>query len=623
MRLLKVDFNDKKPEYFGDCFGNPLTFDQKSKLNLNHLEFVSKTFDSHENTLAYLFKENGKIGAISNNGEVYADFIYDRFEGITQRTYGYIGENMRQEMWEGERRNINGEKVYDIYHRYELICEDVLTSSHLQRDSYFHHDRDFRYAVMITEDGYKVYDIFETKFLHFTSDDGIHEIHSKYQRVLTSRITSVGNYKYFYKLMDFNGNKIASYKSDYSIRFTEKENFFISHKDGKDGLIILNNGEFEEVIPCKYRKILQIFDKKAVVINSQNCVKIVHFEKKMKKGVEVWNNKLDSYKLPKEVVSAFFLEDESEAILTLNSGMKILLSLFQKGNFPQYQCEDIFYEGNEIFKCFQFGNEEQANITFMYCGQSIQINSKDNNGHIVDLENSLSGSDLVAFTPEGKRIDISNKKYRYNCDFGNRYAEGANQVDFMTIPKDEACNMKQFSRQSYYNDCVIANMIKGNVYDYRYSEIMPWHNLFVSDTSASWHHNFHIVRGEDTKEICEVGEFIAGFNDFMIGKIGMRDAYYIFDRKFNPIKMEKAKVKVDEVYQLCVVANNDEAYVLSNNGLEHFTYTGRNCMMPYGTEKIYSSVSSKNYVVGLQYVEENLLKYEASQGIIDANLLRL
>ena len=35
------------------------------------------------------------------------------------------------------------------------------------------------------------------------------------------------------------------------------------------------------------------------------------------------------------------------------------------------------------------------------------------------------------------------------------------------------------------------------------------------------------------------------------------------------------------------------------------------------TERIYKSVSSNNHVVGLQYVENNILQYEIAQGITD------
>lgn len=619
MRLLSTKFNDKNSEYFGDCFGNPLTLAQKSKLNLNHLQFFSKAFDSHENTLAYLFKEYDKIGAFSINGENYADFIYDRFEGITQRGYGSIGDDCRQEMWEGRRKNVNGDDVYDVYHRYELICEDVSTSSHLKQDSYFHYNRDFRYAILTTEDGYKVYDIFEGIFLNFTSDYGVSDIHSKYKRVFVSKSCSIGvrKYEYTYKLIDFDGNEIASYVSENWLRFTEKENFFLSHKDGKYGLVILLNGVLEEVIPCKYRKILQIFDNKAVVINSQNCVKVIHFEKKMKKGIEVWNNKLDSYKFPKEIVSAFFLEDESEAILELNSGMKILLSSFLKGNIAQCQCEDIFYEGNGIFKCFQFGDKDEASITFMYNGQAVIANSTDINGHLLNSDSNSLDNNLIAFTPDGKRIAISSENHKYYSDFGKKYMKSREQVDFMTIPKDEASNMKKFLGYSYRDESIVVNMLKGELFKDSHSEIMPWHNLFTSDTSSSWHHNFHFVRGEDIKEISDMGEFIAGFNEFMIGKIINNNTYYIFDRTFHPLEVKKARAKVDEIYQLCVVANDDEAYVVSNDGIEHFIYTGKACIMSNRTERIYKSVSSNNHVVGLQYVENNILQYEIAQGITD------
>ena len=72
-----------------------------------------------------------------------------------------------------------------------------------------------------------------------------------------------------------------------------------------------------------------------------------------------------------------------------------------------------------------------------------------NDGHLLNLDYDLSGSDLMAFTPDGKRINISSKKQRYYCDFGKKYRKSNKLVDFMTVPKDEAYNMKRFYGYGY------------------------------------------------------------------------------------------------------------------------------------------------------------------------------
>lgn len=612
MRLLSYKGSDGKlNETFADSFGMPLNQAKKSHLGLSHLEFVSKMFDSHELFIGYKMKEYDKIGAISVKGEIYADFIYNKFEGVCRLGYGSIGDDNKQELWMGRK---DGD-LYDIYHLYELIYEDAINPSHLVLDDYTRDDRNYQYAQIVTEDGYKIYDIFNKQLLNFTSDDAISHIHSKHQRIILSKSRYLSHRKYEYTstLIDFNGNVLGKYVGEAWLRFTENPNIFETYGNGKSGLVILENGTLEEVIPQKYRKITQLFKNKAVVINTQNNVKIVHFEKKLKKGIETWINKLDSYKFPKEVIAGFFLEDESEGILTLSNGKKVLLSLFLQGNEEKFQCEDIFYEGNSIFKCYQFKAKDEATITFICNGQSVLADSKDKDGHIVKIEES-GEMKTILFTPDGHKIDIDIPSYQtIYREFYARYYNGIFTVDFMTIPKDEAYNLVKVYNYGYLNnERALFNLVKGTKYDYNYSNQMLWHNIFIGKDG----YDLHTVRGNEDF-LKPFKHIVAGFNDYAV--FDGFHSVFIVDRKFNVIEIEKANVRVDEFYKACVISTKDKAYVVSNDGLEEFDDTGRIMMLPGGTKTIYKSLTSADYVVGNLFVDSNLLKYEISNGTIEAH----
>ncbi len=615
MRIINYKNSEGRLETgLADSFGITLNQKLKSHLGVSHLEFEQRMFDSHELLIGIMLKEYDKFGAMNVKGEIYADFIYNKLEGVCRVGYGSIGDESRQEVWMGKKDN----DLYDIFHLDELIYEDAISRSHLVLDAYTKDDRNYQYVQIVTDKGFKIYDIFNKQFLNFTTEDAICFIHSKYQKVIAGRSKSLGCRKYEYSstLIDFDGNILGKYTAENYLRFTEKEDFFEIYHDGKSGLVKLVNGVFEEVIPMKYRKILQIFDNKAVVINSQNCVKIVYFEKKMKKGVEVWINKLDSYKFPKEVISGFFLEDESEGILTLSNGMKILLSHYLQGNDEKFYCEDIFYEGNNIFKCFQFRGKQQADITFICNGQAVMANSKDKNGHYVELNINYTKTPLL-FSPDGKLFDSTFDDFNeFVPVYGNKFFTDNTTIDFVTIPKDEHENLME-SYGSRRN--IIVNTLKGTFEPYRYSEVLVWHNLYVGKDN----YDYHVIRGDDSI-VRNIGHFVAGFNDYAVFS-SFKNAY-ILDRNFNVTEISfkgTSNVRVDEIYRMCVISTEQKSYVVSNNGVEEFNNTGRIMILPSGTKTIYQSPTSGNYVVGNLFVDKDVLKYEAMNGTIESKYATL
>lgn len=618
MRIINKKDSEGRPHLeFSDSFGNVLTQSQLSHLGVSHLEKVHLMLDSHKNILAYKMKEYDKYGAISIKGEKYADFIYESFEGVTRSGYGSIGDDNQQELWMGKK---DGD-LYDIYHRYDLIFEDAV-SARLIVDSATNNEYNIRYAQIATKDGYKVYDIYDSCFLNFTAKDAISYIDSEKRQVITdkSRLLPYLNtsrrleYEYTSTLMDFDGNILGTFVELYYLRFTPHPNLFTINRNGKIGVVKFTNGVMEEVIPPKYHKITQFFDDKVVAINSQNCVKIVHFEKKNKKGVDVWTNKLDSYKLPKEVVAGFFLEDESEGILTLSNGMKILFSLYMQGKTDeQYQCEDIFYEGNAIFKCFQFKGKEIATITYMCNGQAVDYNSNERDGHLVEIGDSAVRRYMM-FTPYGAKIDIDARSYQTLSRMYGGQCFNVPQTDFMRIQKDGRNNLVKHNSYDCGNH--IVNLYKGTIHKYHYSDQLIWHNVYYDSDK----YDLHLVDGEDSI-IKPVKNLTAAFDEYAV--FSAWNCVYLFDRKFNVTKYDKANVRVDEVYEMAVITTTDEAIVVFNNGIEKFNSTGRTIVLPQGAMPIYKSATSGNYVVGNLFVDANLLKYEAIAGTIDKSLATL
>lgn len=620
MRIVRYDDSNKQiKEEFADSFCIPLNQAKKSHLGISHLEREHRMFDSHENYLAYKMNEYGKVGAISPMGEKYADFIYETFKGATRPGYGSIGDDNQQEIWYGKK----GKDSYDVFCRYEMIYEDAIAAPHLIIDSATKDTFNIRYALVVTENGYKVYDIYEKCFLNFTVDDSVSYINSEKKQVLISRsryIASDRESEYTTTLIDFDGNVLGKIVTRCYVRFTDKLNVFELHKNGKNGILKLINGVFEEVVPVKYREITQIFDDKIVAINTQNCVKIVHFEKKMKKGVEVWANKLDSYKLPKEVVAGYFLEDESEGILTLNNGKKILFSLYLQGNDEKYQCEDIYYEGDAIFKCFQFKGSNTATITFMCNGQSINVDEEDSNdkdGHLVKIDDG-DGEKYLMFTPSGTKLDLEIPAHSslHKVYPMEKYYYNHRQVDFMRIPKDEFDNLIQIYCGGFNNQNYLLNIQKGTIHGYHYQNQMLWHNIYFDRD----YYDLHTVRGDETF-LKPFKSLIAGFDNYAV--FDSWNSIYLIDRNLNVTEYNGATVKVDDVYQMCVVTTKDKAVVVSNDGVEEFDYTGRVVLLPSGMKDVYKSATSGNYVVDNIFVDANLLKYEAMTDTIDKKLATL
>lgn len=609
MRIIsKKDSEGRSHLEFSDSFGNVLTQSQLSHLGVSHLEKVHLMLDSHKNILAYKMKEYDKYGAISIKGEKYADFIYKSFEGVRRIGYGSIGDDNEQELWMGKK---DGD-LYDIYHRYELIFEDAISTAHLIVDSATNDEFNIRYAQIVTENGYKVYDIYNNCFLNFTAEDAISYVDSKKEQVILNRSKwiSKGQYEYTSTLIDFDGNILGTFVAPYYLKFTSHPNLFTINKNGKIGVVKFINGVMEEVIPPKYHKITQFFDDKVAAINSQNCVKIVHFEKKNKNGVDTWINKLDSYKLPKEVIAGFFLEDESEGILTLSNGMKILFSFYMQGKTDeQYQCEDIFYEENAVFKCFQFKGKEIATITYICNGQAVDYNSSEKDGHLVKI-----GNNYMMFTPYGTKIDIDARSYDNLYKMYGGKCFDVPKTDFMRIQKDGRNNLVKHS--SYDNGNHLLNLYKGTIHKYQYSDQLIWHNIYYDSDK----YDLHLVDGEDSI-IKPVKNLTAAFDEYAV--FSAWNSIYLFDRQFNVTKYDKANVKVDEVYEMAVITTTDEAIVVSNNGIEKFNFTGRTIVLSQGTMPIYKSAISENYVVGNLFVDANLLKYEAIAGTIDKSLATL
>lgn len=624
MRIISLEnnllINNKNIfKIFSNSFGIPLTSSQISNMGLSNLQIFQKLFDSHKNFLAFEIEKNGKFGAINTKGEIYADLIYHYFSGVTPKNKGDIDCKNKQELYVGKK---NG-GFYDIYHHYELIFENAINHPYLIIDDFTKDEDNYRYANIETQNGYKIYDIFNKQFLNLTIDKQYNtsfDIHSQYEMIILTKREHLANRKFEYTciIMDFDGNILGEYIGEYWLKFTEQKMFFETCTSGKCGIFLLQNGNFEKVIPNKYRKITQLFQNKAVVINTQNCIKIIHFEKKMKKGNEVWINKLDSYKLPQEVTFGFFLEDESEGILTLSNGKKILLSHFLKGNNKDFQCEDIIYKGNTIFKCYQFKGKDIANITFICNGQA--VNSLPNNledGHIVETEENGKRMKWM-FTPNGKKLEVEVPYYHDIRQSQNKkYCSCNTSFDFLTIPKDEWQNLVAiYEYGPYYSKNNMFNLIKGTMHSYKYNQQMIWHNIYIDNN----YYDFHTIRG-DEDFLNPFRKFIAGFNDYAI--FASLNSIYLLDRNFNVTEFKNAKAQVDEIYKLCVISKQDESIVVSNNGLEIFNNTGKKISISNELRQVYKSKVSGNYVVGNLFVDTNLLKDEVTKGLIDKNLVIL
>lgn len=581
----------------------PLSYDQIQKLGMNGVDFKRFLYNDNGLPFAYVLEKNEKLGAFSIDGKQFADFIYDDIEEVTK-----IHHTGSYQIYKFKYLNSDGTVAsMDIYDECQIVARDV-------HSCYYCHNgksKDRHLEILNTNmDAYMIYDAVR-KDLNPNDFNAIHDICEEFQKVIC-----------YDTIYDFDGKQIVTNsKNIKGLHFTDVNGLYKTEYNHKFGLAIENdNDNIEEIIPSKMKDIKQVFKDRIIVQNIKGLFHVIQFEKKNGK----WIIKQDNYKLPKTVTDVFFLEDESEAIITFKNGKKILLSHYLLPDNEKYECAEIIYEGNEVFKCFKFEDEiSDGEVTYMWHGQAIGYsNSKDRNIHILKqyLGIYTPNSYLSIFGSDGKRYYYK-EGYDYTLGWSSPLKSSTDRFtrffDFMTVEKENNGNVV------WQNNQVINGITQQVSQKLKEEPIMLWHNLYWSSECGLCSIN-ELVPSKATrlKEL----ELVASFNDNVV--LRSDDKIYISNREGSRvIEVLNGDYHVDKYMRRCVCyEQNYGAFVVSNEGVKVFTikdtivYTNRNFQQV--SKDVYEGTND-DFVIGGIYITKKTLAKEINEGIIDSAYRKL
>lgn len=404
---------------FGTSINTPISSKDLEFYGIENLEFSEIVYNENNEPIAYIFEdENDKYHAFNINVKRFT-----KDEGYRKLVIkaGYLKSEVIA-FW----NNSPNTHSIDIYYKEKLIANKIINFNKVK-------DQNNKEYLAITNSSFlqDIFDLESQTYLAFNLAE-VCNIHSKFRQVICKDEHDL------YFVTDYNGNNITDYCSVDKLEFTDIENYYImTTKNNKQGLIIND----EIVIEPKYKKVIQVTKDKIVVKNTMNKIHIIQFNLINTVGYK-WTFEQDNYKLQKDVINIYFIEDYPEySILTIDiTGLNLLDVLSNRKmilkdylafhnndiEFKNHMYDEILYLGNGNLKFFKIDKNNKVEIEFnnsnlinSIYNQPSQIISKFHNDNYVRM---IYG-DNVLVNGMGKLYSLSG-----NRQFGD---------DFMTIPKKD------------------------------------------------------------------------------------------------------------------------------------------------------------------------------------------
>lgn len=571
MRLILPSNSNKSIENFfeGSIYGGQ-TETELEALGYKDMEYVDTLYDFNRKILAHVFKKNDMIGAYDVHGELYIDFQYKSMTGITQYLLSY--SNMSNFF---SFKKDNG--LSDVYDKYDLILEDVIGSPRLLKDSYADKRR---YLIMETQTCYRIYDTITKDFLVPRQRNEVTAIHSKYEEIM---------YRDKYdkdkiEIYSFDNNEYRAFKDKdiAEISFTEIKDFYITKsKTGEQGIVYYEKGNFYTVAEDIYVEIYKVFPDMFVTKITNSAFHILLTKRTGNK----WDIE-DDYIIDDAKDIQFYGND---AIITVASNnKKLLLSHYILNKYSRpYECDEILYEDNNVFKCYQYSGTQEE-ITYICCGQAVNYqNSIHNSKYLWRQEKS----ELRIFSPDGTEIF---EKINQNFMEINDKPKGLMTMEL------QGTNDVIVSNNLFYQSNVtnVFLLITGKEYICNKFQFV-WHNLIQIDNAII------DIRG---KYYTPDAKILQTFNDYLI--VGYKKSIYICDRNFDYTKLEFATCETEELYKYSIVSNRDKAVYVSNDGMDTFTY-----FKDIQFRSVYTSQSTNDYIIGARRVSKKSIFWDTVTGI--------
>lgn len=582
LKLSKTNYTQQEKEDMSNFFQCALMKGTKKlfeNLGYKDMKYIETLYDCHGKIVAHVFEKNGLYGAYGKNAELYADFKYSFFGAVPtpQNNSSYMAEILYFKTKNNE---------YDIFHGDVCLSENAKSRPEIHEDACTYENR---YAVYNGATKTLVYDMAKKYLLNFNDFVEVHSITSQHEEIVFTH--KYNGHRYFY-VSDFsNMTNPSKWKpftlNGYAIEFTKVKNIYkLIDTDDNEGLVTYNGHEFEKIVNCNYVTIYDILEDRFVVNEWRKFV-IKKFQRQ--------SSLIPPYKIEDvcTIENAEFLElHGEEGIITLNSGKKILLSHYMQNStdYEQYECDDIFYEGNGIYKCFQYKRASEE-VTYICCGQAVNFeNSSDEKYHVVELHDrdfdalrcfDSYGQDFKEYY-DATSLTLKEKGYKFVSE------EYLGSFDIVNICSD----------RGHY----VWNLVTGRTYGTAMSSCMIWHNLFeVNDVIYdvkrynSYYTNVRVV---------------VAFNKFIV--LSYMNNFYICNKDLDYTKITSPQYFINELYQYCIVSNNDKAYYISNNEIIKYDFLKEVNGCP-----VYESQTSDNFILGVVPVTKKEIKREIALGTLD------
>lgn len=552
------------------------------KLGYDNLNYRGKLSDDNGNLVAYVFEKNGMFGAYGLDGKRCIPFVYEEYNGVTGINLSCNKSNIRSDLY----YFMNADHEYEVYHGTKLVSNStggtvVGTSKPYCISDDGDDNFNLRYAIIERNGLKEVYDIDKHKFLNLILSSDIIYIHSEFERI----IAKDSNDTYF--IYDFLGNQLAQINEE--IQFCKKaKDFYKTTKRGSKGLYALKYKKLVQVLSGVYSEVLDVTEYMAVTTTGMKT--IVHQLN--------YDDVLNTFHV--ETYAELFSGDfiyihlfENDGIVWLANDKKVLLSQYVANNKDKrYFCEDIKYIGNGIFKCFQVKDDMECDVTYIHCSQAVSYQDFQENVHVF-----TDKTNLIMFAENGKILYNDTDSTCFDVE------DFFDENSMMNIGKEGfeyLWGVTDRTDTNYLIDFYAKEKHETN--ETENDGIFVWHYLYKNGDLV------YDMKKRMTPFLHS--KVFSTFNDFMV--LMSTDDYYITDRDFNYIKIPNAKTDINRLYNYQVIENNDEAYLVSNNGIEHFTFEST-----IGKHKVYKSVMTGNFIVDFNYVTKKMMKDDLNKNIID------
>lgn len=490
---LKNPHNKDITDYFEGVLGKA-TVDILNNNGYQDLEYKGTLRDSHKHPFAYLFERNGLLEAYNVNGELYTENEYVECKAVSTKDLHLANVLFHSDVFSFKRTD----GKYDIFHKDKIFSKNVEEEPYVM----FASDEDeTNFVIMKQKNGIKIYDIKKEEYLEAKKfGNEIYDINRKFKKVI---------FRHEHKLFNgnttivqtFDGFTFYTFNTDKIYQFSDVEDYFIRTENSMSGLTIRIGIEFFDVLDCLYENITCFSEDKIIANTDDENFEIYRVE----------NKNLNTVRCHKiceinNVSDVQLFDDTEEIVVTLRNGKKILYSHYLLANSEKYECDDIFHEKGNLFKCFQFNEDTHSyEITYMFEGQAVNYNSfKDNKCHLYEGKTTYS-----LFTQEGtllSRGDVSDTAVYFAVN---------NHDDFMTIEKEGYGKVLSISIMDYSVPSMCFNLVTGKKFDFHNRVSLVWHNVFMTDNFL---HDIYVRFNMTGMKL------VAGFNEFLVLKKG-KDVY--------------------------------------------------------------------------------------------------